>query len=110
MNTTKDPWVNTILSLCIDKYIASRKNNEEMEDSITIENIVSSMVNNCLICGDFGQVLGMAVDCRRMDWLNECINKFDDPSVLTSRTVKHAVHWVDDKKFRDLLLTTIEAH
>lgn len=111
-----------MLSLCIDKFIANQRGEaaseswqartveEQDNDMQKVEKIVSNMVEHCLVSGDYSQVIGMAVDCRRMDWLNQCLSKFEDPSVLTSRTVKHAVSWVDDKKFRGTVLSTVEAH
>lgn len=56
VSSKKDPWVMSTLSLCIDKYIGWKRDPENMgdaeEEMITIERLVTEMVQGCLNTGD----------------------------------------------------------
>ncbi len=78
-------YVFTIMSKVIDKYISQRVERSEGATDLEpidprLEAIVESMFERCFQEGNIRQAVGIALESRRMDKLEECINTSTDRS------------------------------
>ncbi|KAL5711772.1 26S proteasome non-ATPase regulatory subunit 1 A [Ranunculus cassubicifolius] len=73
-------YVHTLLSKAIDTYASLKSkdsNQEAAEVDPRLEAIVERMLDKCILDGKFQQAIGIAVECRRLDKLEEAIMKSD---------------------------------
>ncbi|XP_031379897.1 26S proteasome non-ATPase regulatory subunit 1 homolog A-like [Punica granatum] len=76
-------YANTLLSKAIDEYAslksrAAESNNETAEVDPRLEAIVERMLDKCINDGKFQQAMGIAIECRRLDKLEEAITRSDN--------------------------------
>jgi 26S proteasome regulatory subunit N2 len=108
--TKKSEYIDTLISKCIDEYIKLKKEQAESKSPSEIklderlERIVLGMFDRCYSDKQFKQALGIAVESRRLDKIEESIRKSDDvPSMLvycqnlcsdvvTNRDFRHTVN------------------
>eukprot|EP00904_Undaria_pinnatifida_P004613 jgi/Undpi1/14152/HiC_scaffold_9.g03803.m1 len=90
--SSKTEYVSTMVSKCIDQYTAQRTAVpggggdadavEEMDPRM--EGIVERMFERCYTDGEFTQAMGIALEARRLDKVEEAIRQATDkPALLT---------------------------
>lgn len=105
----KSEYIDTLISKCIDEYIKLKKEQAESTTPTDIkiddrlERIVLGMFDRCYTDKQFKQALGIAVESRRLDKIEESIRKSDDVAtmlvycqnlcsdVVTNRDFRHTV-------------------
>ena len=76
-------FVETILAVILDKYTEARiKNNTEVVSAL--DDIFTRVVQRCLRDREFKQLIGMSLDCRRLDILEAVIKSVQVPEEATS--------------------------
>lgn len=83
----RNEYVDTIIAKCIDFYTQQRvalaensKNAKPIDPRL--EDIVNRMISRCLAEGQYRQALGIALETRRMDIVEQSIMKSDDVSAM----------------------------
>ena len=76
-------FAETILAVILDKYTEARVLNRS-EVVSALEAIFTRVVSRCLRDREFKQLIGMSLDCRRLDILEAVINSSNDPEEVTS--------------------------
>ncbi|KAH9273023.1 hypothetical protein BASA83_004588 [Batrachochytrium salamandrivorans] len=95
-------YVETIVSKCIDKYIALRGEIQEYPDrkiamDVNLERVVNLMVARCYDMKDYIEVVGIALETFRLDLLEEAILKGNTRELLAyvheanTKTMQHIV-------------------
>ncbi|GER50067.1 26S proteasome non-ATPase regulatory subunit [Striga asiatica] len=78
-------YVHTLLAKAIDEYASLKTKKDEAKDSAVIdprlEVIVERMLDKCRTDGKCQQAIGMAIECRRMDILEETVWNSDNVDV-----------------------------
>lgn len=79
-------YIFTIMSKVVDKYVAERAERSEATTELEpidprLEAIVESMFGRCFQEGNLKQAVGIALESRRLDKLQECIASADDKYV-----------------------------
>jgi len=104
-------YVFTILSKVIDKYIAERAEKESNPEADPIdprlEAIVESMFDRCFEEGNIKQAVGIALEARRLDKLEECINSSSDRASTLSYTLEAAQSLITSRHFRNKVLKVL---
>lgn len=75
----KNEYINTLLSKCIDEYTELRSQQEKDPKSNVVidprmESIIEQMFQRCYTDGCFEQAMGIALDARRIDKVEEVLN------------------------------------
>ena len=87
---SKDPdYVHNLLVRAIDEYAtlrtkAAESNEEALQMDPRLEAIVERMIDKCILESKFQQAVGIALECRRLDKLEEAIMKSDNVSGMLS--------------------------
>ncbi|XWS22376.1 hypothetical protein CRYUN_Cryun29cG0028600 [Craigia yunnanensis] len=76
-------YVHTLLAKAIDEYASLRSKAAELSDEAAkvdprLEAIVERMLDKCIIDGKYQQAMGIAIECRRLDKLEEAITSCDN--------------------------------
>ncbi|XP_039055605.1 26S proteasome non-ATPase regulatory subunit 1 homolog A-like [Hibiscus syriacus] len=76
-------YVHTLLAKAIDEYTSVRSKAAESSDKAAeidhrLEAIVERMLDNCIVDGKYQQAMGIAIECRRLDKLEEAITRSDN--------------------------------
>ncbi|EKX51464.1 26S proteasome regulatory complex, subunit RPN2 [Guillardia theta CCMP2712] len=105
-------YVFTILSKVIDKYISERiEKSEGGSDAEPIdgrlEAIVESMFDRCFSEGNIKQAVGIALESRRLDKLEACINVSGDRAGTLAYTLEACQTLVQSRTFRNTVLTVL---
>ena len=112
----------TIAAKCIDKYIEIKTADSDAEMSGTtvseesnaalreparfaqLEAIVENMFERCYQDKEFKQALGIALESRRLDKLEECVARADNPHDILNYCYLVAQDLVTSGQFRKLVL------
>lgn len=85
----KNDFVQTLVSHCINQYIAGEVQNynaRSAEDRVEISGkmrfVVEKMFERCYADKEFIQAIGISIEARRLDKLEESILKSGDPNLL----------------------------
>ncbi|KAL8172299.1 hypothetical protein V2J09_024103 [Rumex salicifolius] len=102
-------YVRTLLDKAIDEYASLRtKAAEPSEDASKIdprlEAIVERMLEKCISDGRYQQAIGMAVECRRLDKLEEAITKSDNVHATLSYCINVSHSYVNEREYRQEVL------
>ncbi|CAB4395122.1 uncharacterized protein OCT59_026377 [Rhizophagus irregularis] len=79
--SSKSEYVETIISKCIDKYISLRVKQYEDDPASNIQidprlqDVVERMFQRCYDDGEFKQAIGIALEARRLDIIEQAISK-----------------------------------
>lgn len=76
-------FAETILAVILDKYTEARVHNK-VEVISALEAIFTRVVNRCLRDREFKQLIGMSLDCRRLDILEAVISSSQTPEEATN--------------------------
>lgn len=109
----KSEYVDTIISKCIDQYSKLRLQNlqikqgdkgSKVEIDPRLEGIVNRMFERCFSHHQYKQVLGLALETRRMDVFERSITtSLDVPSML-SYAFRVCMSLIENRQFRDEVL------
>lgn len=115
-------YQETIAAKCIDKYIEIKAAESDAEMSGTsvpddsnaglrepavfaqLEAIVENMFERCYQDKEFKQALGIALESRRLDKLEECVSRADNPHDILNYCYLVAQDLVTSGQFRKLVL------
>ncbi|KAE8712246.1 26S proteasome non-ATPase regulatory subunit 1-like protein B [Hibiscus syriacus] len=73
-------YVHTLLAKAIDEYAsfrskAAESNDEAVKVDTRLEEIVERMLEKCIVDRKYQQAMGIAIECRRLDKLEEAITR-----------------------------------
>ncbi|KAJ1659158.1 proteasome regulatory particle base subunit, partial [Coemansia sp. RSA 25] len=80
-------YVQTVVNHAIDKYIELRSRNDDDGEAAAaidgrLEFVVERMVERCFETKDYGQVVGISIEARRLDILERALTSGDTRSLL----------------------------
>ncbi|CAG8442804.1 7968_t:CDS:10 [Ambispora gerdemannii] len=106
--SSKSEYVETIISKCIDRYITLRvKHYEgpsgEIEIDPRLEDVVERMFQRCYDDDEFKQAIGIALESRRLDIIEQAISK-GNASELLSYVLDVGMTLVHNLDFRNKVL------
>ncbi|KAJ7955592.1 26S proteasome non-ATPase regulatory subunit 1-like [Quillaja saponaria] len=98
-------YVHTLLAKAIDEYaIIKSKAAESNVESTTmdprLEAIVERMLDKCISDGKYQQAMGIAIECRRLDKLEEAIIKSDNVHGTLSYCINVSHCFVNLREYR----------
>ena len=110
----REGFVDTMLTKCIEKYTSLRKENynnqEELKNLMNpkLENIVNSMFKESQgTRQDLKICAGIAIECRRLDIIQEIVNTTSDLSSIQDSITDLSQRNIQNKQFRDELLELV---
>ncbi|GJJ69702.1 26S proteasome regulatory subunit N2 [Entomortierella parvispora] len=106
--SSKSEYVDTIISKCIDKYIALRIQEQEVPQNAEpmdsrLKDVVEKMFDRCYQDGEYKQAVGIALEAHRLDVVEYCI-KAGGPSVILPYVYELTMTVVLDQAYRNTLL------
>ncbi|XP_009379347.2 26S proteasome non-ATPase regulatory subunit 1 homolog A [Pyrus x bretschneideri] len=98
-------YVHTLLAKAIDEYAslkskAAESNAEAANVDPRLEAIVERMLNKCIVDGKYHQAMGIAIECRRLDILEEAITKSDNVHGTLSYCINVSHSFVNLREYR----------
>ncbi|KAH6809118.1 26S proteasome regulatory complex [Perilla frutescens var. frutescens] len=98
-------YVHTLLAKAIDEYANLKtKAAEANDDSAVIdprlEAIVERMLDKCIIDGKYQQAIGMAIECRRLDKLEEAVLRSDNVHSTINYCIDVSHSFVNRREYR----------
>ncbi|KAG6593786.1 26S proteasome non-ATPase regulatory subunit 1-like A, partial [Cucurbita argyrosperma subsp. sororia] len=98
-------YVHTLLAKAIDEYAslkskAAESNSEGTNVDPRLEAIVERMLNKCITDGKYQQAMGIAIECRRLDKLEEAITKSDNVQGTLSYCINVSHSFVNLREYR----------
>lgn len=102
-------YVETIIAKCIDHYTKLRVENIENPTETKaidprLEAIVNRMIVRCLDDGQYRQALGIALETRRMDIIEQSIMKSDDVNAMLAYAFQVSMSLIQNRAFRNQVL------
>lgn len=102
-------YVRTLLDKAIDEYASLRnKAAESKEEAANIdprlEAIVERMLDKCILDEKYQQAMGMAIECRRLDKLEEAIMKSDNAPGSLAYCINVSHSYVNLREYRQEVL------
>ncbi|CAM8918363.1 unnamed protein product [Rhodiola kirilowii] len=102
-------YVHTLLAKAIDEYASIKvKSFESNELAATVdprlETIVERMLDKCIADGRYQQAMGMAIECRRLDKLEEAITRSDNVQGTLSYCINVSHSFVNRREYRQEVL------
>ncbi|ONI26141.1 hypothetical protein PRUPE_1G006500 [Prunus persica] len=102
-------YVHTLLAKAIDEYAslkskAAESNVEAANVDPRLEAIVERMLNKCIMDGRYQQAMGIAIECRRLDKLEEAITKSDNVQGTLSYCINVSHSFVNLREYRHEVL------
>ncbi|KAF3555152.1 hypothetical protein F2Q69_00017164 [Brassica cretica] len=104
-------YVHTLLAKAIDEYASLRSKAVESNDMVDIdprlEAIVERMLEKCITDGKYQQAMGIAIECRRLDKLEEAIVKSDNVQGTLAYCINVSHSFVNRREYRHEVLTLL---
>ncbi|KAH1089574.1 hypothetical protein J1N35_016831 [Gossypium stocksii] len=102
-------YVHTLLSKAIDEYVslrskAAESSNEEAMVDPRLEAIVERMLDKCIMDGKYQQAMGIAIECRRLDKLEEAITRSDNVHGTLAYSINVSHSFVYRREYRQEVL------
>ncbi|XP_041025904.1 26S proteasome non-ATPase regulatory subunit 1 homolog A-like [Juglans microcarpa x Juglans regia] len=102
-------YVHTLLAKAIDEYAslkakAAESNAESAKVDPRLEAIVERMLDKCIADGKYPQAMGIAIECRRLDKLEEAITKSDNVQGTLSYCINVSHSFVNLREYRHEVL------
>lgn len=102
-------YVRTLLDKAIDEYASLRnKAAESSEEAAKIdprlEAIVERMLEKCILDGKYQQAMGIAIECRRLDKLEEAIMRSDNAPGSLAYCINVSHSYVNRREYRQEVL------
>jgi 26S proteasome regulatory subunit N2 len=93
--------IHFFLAQCIDKYIALREQDDQSEDvDPRLQSIVERMFQRCIDDGEYKQAIGIALESKRLDVVEDVISK-GNPHELLSFVIEVSMTLVQNLQFRN---------
>ncbi|KAL5781442.1 hypothetical protein ACOSP7_006471 [Xanthoceras sorbifolium] len=98
-------YVHTLLAKAIDEYASIRTKAAESNDEAAnvdprLEAIVERMLDKCIADGKYQQAMGIAIECRRLDKLEEAISRSDNIHGTLSYCINVSHSFVNRREYR----------
>ncbi|KAJ3693473.1 hypothetical protein LUZ60_008953 [Juncus effusus] len=98
-------YAHTLLAKALDEYASfkskpAKQNDEETKMDPRLEAIVERMLDKCISDGKYQQAMGMAVECRRLDKLEEAITNCDNLNAALSYCINLSHQFVNHREYR----------
>ncbi|CDO99454.1 unnamed protein product [Coffea canephora] len=97
-------YVRTILAKAIDEYAdlktKAAESNEAAKIDPRLEAIVERMLDKCITDGRYQQAVGMAIECRRLDKLEEAVIRSDNIQATLSYCTDVSHNFVNSREYR----------
>lgn len=98
-------YVNTLLAKAIDEYASLKNRAAESNDESAVvdprlEAIVERMLDKCITDGKYQQAIGMAIECRRLDKLEEAIIRSDNVHSIINYCIDVSHSFVYRREYR----------
>ncbi|XP_075512124.1 26S proteasome non-ATPase regulatory subunit 1 homolog A-like [Primulina tabacum] len=98
-------YVHTILAKAIDEYASLKTKAAETKVESTkvdsrLEAIVERMLDKCIVDGKNQQAIGMAIECRRLDKLEEAVIKSDNIHATINYCIDVSHSFVNRREYR----------
>ncbi|KAJ3698487.1 hypothetical protein LUZ61_002192 [Rhynchospora tenuis] len=98
-------YAHTLLAKALDEYAAVRSRPAKPSDEAAtidprLEAIVERMLDKCISDGKYQQAMGMAVECRRLDKLEEAITGCDNINSALSYCINLSHQYVNHREYR----------
>lgn len=102
-------YVHTLLAKAIDEYASLKTKAAESSDESAVidprlEAIVERMLDKCIIDGKYQQAIGMAIECRRLDKLEEAIIRSDNVHATINYCIDVSHSFVNRREYRSEVL------
>ncbi|KAL1188768.1 26S proteasome non-ATPase regulatory subunit 1 -like protein B [Cardamine amara subsp. amara] len=101
-------YAHTLLAKAIDEYAILRskgiESNEVVEIDPRLEAIVERMLDKCITDGKYQQAMGIAIECRRLDKLEEAIIKSENVQGTLSYCIDASHSFVNRREYRHEVL------
>lgn len=104
-------YVHTLLAKAIDEYASLKTKAAESKDAAAaanidkrLEAIVERMLDKCILDGKYQQAIGIAIECRRLDKLEEGITKSDSIYATLSYCLNVSHSFVNRREYRHEVL------
>ncbi|KAG4184993.1 hypothetical protein ERO13_A09G204800v2 [Gossypium hirsutum] len=102
-------YVHTLLSKAIDQYVslrskAAESSNEAAMVDPRLEAIVERMLEKCIMDGKYQQAMGIAIECRRLDKLEEAITRSDNVHGTLAYSINVSHSFVYRREYRQEVL------
>ncbi|KAK8477395.1 hypothetical protein V6N13_064992 [Hibiscus sabdariffa] len=98
-------YVHTLLAKAIDEYASFRSKAAESSDETAkvdtrLEEIVERMLDKCIMDRKYQQAMGIAIECRRLDKLEEAITRSENVHATLSYCTNVSHSFVYRREFR----------
>jgi 26S proteasome regulatory subunit N2 len=97
-------YAHALLAKALDEYASIKtrafKAAEEEEIDPRLEAIVERMLEKCILDGKYQQAMGMSVECRRLDKLEEAIVRSDNIQGALSYCINLSHQYVNHREYR----------
>ncbi|KDP39377.1 hypothetical protein JCGZ_01134 [Jatropha curcas] len=98
-------YVHTLLAKAIDEYASlksklTESNAEAANVDPRLEAIVERMLDKCIMDGKYQQAMGIAIECRRLDKLEEAITRSDNVHGTLSYCINVSHAFVNRREYR----------
>uniref|UniRef100_M4CMX2 26S proteasome non-ATPase regulatory subunit 1 homolog n=1 Tax=Brassica campestris TaxID=3711 RepID=M4CMX2_BRACM len=104
-------YVHTLLAKAIDEYASLRSKAVESSEMVDIdprlEAIVERMLGKCITDGKYQQAMGIALECRRLDKLEEAITKSDNVEGTLTYCINVSHSFVNRREYRHEVLSLL---
>ncbi|KHG29065.1 26S proteasome non-ATPase regulatory subunit 1 [Gossypium arboreum] len=102
-------YVHTLLAKAIDEYASFRSKAAESSDEAVkvdprLEEIVERMLDKCIMDRKYQQAMGIAVECRRLDKLEEAITKSENVHAILAYCTHVSHSFVYRREYRHEVL------
>ncbi|KAI8566710.1 hypothetical protein RHMOL_Rhmol02G0063300 [Rhododendron molle] len=101
-------YVHTLLAKAIDEYASLKSKAAEPNEAVKmdprLEAIVERMLDKCILDGRYQQAIGMAIECRRLDKLEEAITRSDNIHATLSYCINISHSYVNLREYRQEVL------
>ncbi|CAL5337225.1 hypothetical protein CsSME_00020409 [Camellia sinensis var. sinensis] len=97
-------YIHTLLAKAIDEYASLKskvaESNDENKMDPRLEAIVERMLDKCILDGRYQQAIGMAIECRRLDKLEEAITRSENIHATLSYCINISHSYVNLREYR----------
>ncbi|MEW5315325.1 MAG: hypothetical protein WDW38_006765 [Sanguina aurantia] len=107
VNDTSD-YVQTLVARCLDQYFALRVKEVEGKQDVSIDRrltvIVERMLDRCCTAGQYEQAVGVALESRRLDKLEEVVGRAPDTVKMLKYALGVCQALITNRDFRQQVL------
>ncbi|KAK9082593.1 hypothetical protein Scep_029064 [Stephania cephalantha] len=96
-------YVHTLLAKAVDEYAVLKPKESSQESEKVdprLEAIVERLLDKCILDGKYQQAMGIAVECHRLDKIEEAIIKSDNVHTTLSYCINISHAFVNPREYR----------